>query len=721
MAANPARNQVNDAGAGGNVAVQGSKWPTAPANANTQKTPDAASGQKGYSNAMQNDPRYSAPKTNTNDNKPTPSPLRDAGGVDPNSAKGVDIPQQQKVTGNYTPSVQPVGGTYAPQAQASTAAATPIDTTATPNQAGVNAAAETTKRLTEGVDMSKQIGEANDAWNQATQNYGSTAEGIVNNYGQQSQQGIDNYAQNVNNLANQYTRAVGNATDQYGNTSNANINQYQKNANDIIAQLSNITGQQLADYAASTGQTIAEATKQINDILNGLQKNLGPAQAGRVGRVDTTDQENLLNQITGAQRQQSENQINYAVQQGVNELQRAEEDAQAQFQTQRDQIAGQERTALDNSALYSEMRGDRGGIGKAQYDAIQNTAATNQLTVNNAQTKLSTDTARQIADLRAKGEFQKADELLSITQSYLSQLMQLKQWADQTNVSIDEFNIGVEQWEQEYNTKIQQLLGEMGLNAVQYTTGLNLDRQQYLTGQGLNAAQNEASLKSAAAERVASMRESTAANLAEMQRGNAYNSAQMGLNNERSIQEQRQNLNDALAQYGLSNAKYMTDNDINRIASILSAYQQNAQNMASTEMTAAGLTGAFSDATRTLEAQMATDKKLASAAQQMIQSGITPTDAQLNAIGWGRDQYNAYKSAVDAAKAAAASSGRKVSMNLLWPEIQDYIDSGIKNSEIERRIKDAVASGKYSDAADAQSNWTDTSKTYSGWRSIPDT
>jgi hypothetical protein len=79
-----------------------------------------------------------------------------------------------------------------------------------------------------------------------------------------------------------------------------------------------------------------------------------------------------------AQKQQSENQINYAVEQGVNDLTRAEEDAQAQFQTQRDQIAANERQDLDNSALYSEMRGDRGGIGQAQYNSIQNTAATNQ-------------------------------------------------------------------------------------------------------------------------------------------------------------------------------------------------------------------------------------------------------------------------------------------------------------------------------------------------------
>ena len=46
---------------------------------------------------------------------------------------------------------------------------------------------------------------------------------------------------------------------------------------------------------------------------------------------------------------------------------------------------------------------------------------------NQAQTKLSTDTARQIADLRAQGEFEKADALLELNQTYLSKLMEIQQ------------------------------------------------------------------------------------------------------------------------------------------------------------------------------------------------------------------------------------------------------------------------------------------------------
>ena len=538
------------------------------------------------------------------------------------------------------------GGDNNSSASTSTPASTPVDTGYDPYAAENAAAAATTQRITQGVDMSEKINEANNAWQQATQNYGEQSGGVLN---------------------------------QLQNATNENIGQYQGNAQGIIDQLRNLTGQQLADYAAQTGQTIDQATTQINNILGQMQQNMQPVEAGRVGRVDTTEQQNILQQMTDNQRQQANQQIDYTVNQGVNELQRAMEDAAPQFQAQRNQIAGQERTARDNSALYSEMRGDRGGIGKAQYDAIANTAATNQLKVNQEQTKLSTDTARQIADLRARGEFDKADKMLEISQEYLGKLMQLKQWADEANISIDEFNIGVDQWEQEYNAKLQQTLGELGINAAQYEAGLNLDRQQYLTNQGLNAANTQAS-------------------------------QQLGL--ESDVNKQRQDLNNALAQYGLSNAQYMTNQDINRLTSTLNAYMQNAQNMASTELAAANVTGALSDNTLTMANREAQASRMASAAQQMIASGIKPSDAQLKALGWGRDQYNAYKSAMDAAAAAAAAARRGGSVsraNQLYSQVQTLIKGGVQNDIINDYINQHALSQSYTkaDVEAANKLWSD--------------
>lgn len=217
-----------------------------------------------------------------------------------------------------------------------------------------------------------------------------------------------------------------------------------------------------------------------------------------------------LDQGKAASEQQVQRQIDYAVQQGTRELQRAEEDAQPQFQAQRDQIARDEAAAKSNAALYAEMRGDRGGIGQEQYSSIMNTAAINRQAVNSAQVKLSTDTARAISDLRSKGEFEKADKLLEITQSYLSQLVELEQWAANYDLSVAQFNENVRQWGANFYANllqfdlqneisvasltgsyrgmptmaVQQYNNELYNQAMQYNLGLDQQRNEQLASMG---------------------------------------------------------------------------------------------------------------------------------------------------------------------------------------------------------------------------------------------
>lgn len=213
-----------------------------------------------------------------------------------------------------------------------------------------------------------------------------------------------------------------------------------------------------------------------------------------VQHIDITPIKQYLEQSTAAAKKQADLRVDNAVQQGVNELARAQEDAEKQFQTQQNQISADEAVALDNQALYAEARGDKGGIGAAQYASIQNTAATNRMTVNSARTKLATDTARQIADLRAQGEFQKADSLLTVTQNYLSQLMQLEQWGLSTNLSVDEFNANLQQWEAEFELEIGQILGSyqgaptLAAQQFEYTVNENNRQQLASMGQAMLAA-----------------------------------------------------------------------------------------------------------------------------------------------------------------------------------------------------------------------------------------
>ena len=173
-------------------------------------------------------------------------------------------------------------------------------------------------------------------------------------------------------------------------------------------------------------------------------------------KADIPDFKSMLDQWLSAAKEQSDASINYGTEQGVNALQRAEEDAQQQFQAQQRQIAIDEARGLDNQALYAEARGDKGGIGAAQYNSIMSAAAQNRLAVSQQQTKLSTDTARQIADLRAQGEYKKADAVLELTQKYLSQLVSLEQWALNYQMDVDQFNFQLEKWAKSYQLELDQ-------------------------------------------------------------------------------------------------------------------------------------------------------------------------------------------------------------------------------------------------------------------------
>jgi hypothetical protein len=111
--------------------------------------------------------------------------------------------------------------------------------------------------------------------------------------------------------------------------------------------------------------------------------------------------------------------------------------------------------------MYAEARGDRGGIGQAQYNEIQAAALKNRQAVYSAQTKLATDTARQIQDLRLKGEFDKADKLLELSQNYLAQLISLEQWGAQWDTTQEQMAQELEQWAKNYELQRANVTGVM--------------------------------------------------------------------------------------------------------------------------------------------------------------------------------------------------------------------------------------------------------------------
>ena len=221
------------------------------------------------------------------------------------------------------------------------------------------------------------------------------------------------------------------------------------------------------------GLAAQSASQDIQNIKNQSGGSSGGGSGSGSGSGSgygfSSEMQALLDSWRDAAQQQHNAQIDYAVNQAVAELERAEQDAQSQFKEQQEQVALDERQGMDNTALYAELRGDKGGIGKEQYSSVQNTAAQNRLAVSQAQTKLSTDTARQIEDLRAQGEFQKADAALEIAQNYLAQLISLEQWAAEYSLSTAQFQEAVRQWEAEFQASMDQFNANLDLSKAELT------------------------------------------------------------------------------------------------------------------------------------------------------------------------------------------------------------------------------------------------------------
>ena len=208
-----------------------------------------------------------------------------------------------------------------------------------------------------------------------------------------------------------------------------------------------------------------KAANAVKAVMANAKGNVPYTNMAPIDYVDISQQKAELKARENQEKARAQLAADYAVTAGINELNRNLQDSKAKYQTQRNQVDSDEAKALDNQVLYAEARGDRGGIGKAQYGSIQNTAANNRAAVNSAEVKLTNDTNRQIADLRAKGEFEKADKVLEISNKYLTELQNLEKWAKEKNVGVQEFNAKLRQWQNEYALDVGKYLTDTELEA----------------------------------------------------------------------------------------------------------------------------------------------------------------------------------------------------------------------------------------------------------------
>ena len=208
-----------------------------------------------------------------------------------------------------------------------------------------------------------------------------------------------------------------------------------------------------------------QAANAAGMIVNNARASVQATPVPTVSKVDVTAQKAQMAAREQLEKAQAIRAADMATAKGINALNENLSAGRAMYQTQRNQVDADENKALDNQVLYAEARGDRGGIGQSQYGSIQNAASTQRQAVNSAEVKLQTDTSRQIADLQAQGEFEKAKAVSDIGSKYLSELIELDKWATEKNVSIDEFNSKLAQWQNEHDLDVSKYLTDTEINA----------------------------------------------------------------------------------------------------------------------------------------------------------------------------------------------------------------------------------------------------------------
>ena len=438
-------------------------------------------------------------------------------------------------------------------------------------------------------------------------------------------------------------------------------------------------------------------------------------------RVDTSSMEQNIRDINDAAAKQHQMSIDNAMRQEADAMKLAEREAAAQYAEQRRQTDLAERQALDNSALYAEARGDRGGVGQAQYNAIQATSAKNRADIQQAQTKMASDVTRQIAQMRRQGEYKKADALLSLSQQYLSQLNDLKRWETESNMTVDQANNALAQWQMNFEqaakqADLEKALAEAGLTGV-YNGQQTLAAQQFAADQAyrdkqLAMAQQEFDLNKALSE----------AGLTGVYNGQQTLEAQK-MAADQAYRDQQAALEKALAEAGLTG---MYNGQQTLEAQKMAADQAYRDQQAALEkaLAEAGLTGMY-NGQQTLDAQKqaadlayreqqaALEKALAEAGLTGMYNGQQTLDAQKQAADQAyRDQqmalaqqefaYNQNRDAVADAQNAAktnASLGWSALEGGMMPSADQLSAMGLTTAQAQQYINDARAIAEATAAA----------------------
>ena len=172
--------------------------------------------------------------------------------------------------------------------------------------------------------------------------------------------------------------------------------------------------------------------------------NATAAQQQNAAAANTKSYADAINAQYNAAQQQAENTIDYRTQQNINNAQRTYEDSIRDYRNQyRDQTTDMYK-AMDNAALVARANGQFGGSATAQVGAVQSEYQKQRQALSLQQQKLATDTVREVENLRAQGEFDKADALLKSRQQQFQSLYEDAVRVDENRWANEQYQTGLQ-------------------------------------------------------------------------------------------------------------------------------------------------------------------------------------------------------------------------------------------------------------------------------------
>lgn len=197
-------------------------------------------------------------------------------------------------------------------------------------------------------------------------------------------------------------------------------------------------------------------------------------RAEYAANANTTSYADNINMQYDNMAQQTQQNIDRQVQQGVNTAVYGYQDAVPTYQQNYRQATINQYNGADNAALNARASGQYGGMATSNVNAVQTMYQQQRAQIAQQQQKLAEQTVRQVADLRAQGEFKKADQLLQQSQQRFQQLYEdavrvdentYGNWQYQNEIERDDAEIARQeaQAEKEYQQSLGLTLLKMGV------------------------------------------------------------------------------------------------------------------------------------------------------------------------------------------------------------------------------------------------------------------